>query len=47
MAQMKYYSALINEKGNIAVDDTILVKDVVASAGSRILENYMKEQLNG
>ena len=37
---MKYYSALINEKGNIAVDDTILVKDVVASAGSRILENY-------
>lgn len=37
---MKYYSALINEKGNIAVDDTILVKDAVASAGSRILENY-------
>ena len=37
---MKYYSALINEKGNIAVDDTILVKGEVASAGSRILENY-------
>ncbi len=37
---MKYYSALINEKGNIAVDDTILVKGEVAAAGSRILENY-------
>lgn len=37
---MKYYSALINEKGNIAVDDTILVKDELATAGSKILENY-------
>ena len=37
---MKYYSALINEKGNIALDDTILVKGEVATAGSRILENY-------
>lgn len=37
---MKYYSALINEKGNIAVDDTILVKGELATAGSKILENY-------
>lgn len=37
---MKYYSALINEKADIAVDDTILVKDVVTTAGSRILEGY-------
>ena len=37
---MKYYSVLINEKGNIAVDDTILVKDELATAGSKILENF-------
>ncbi len=37
---MKYYAAQLNEKGNIAVDDTILVKDVVATAGSRILEGF-------
>lgn len=37
---MKYYSALINDKGNIAVDDTILVKDELATAGSKILENF-------
>ncbi len=37
---MKYYSAKINDKGNIAVDDTILVKDVVTTAGSHILEGY-------
>ena len=37
---MKYYAALINEKGNIAVDDTILVKDVVTTAGSYISDGY-------
>ena len=37
---MKYYATRILEKGNIAVDDTILVKDVPATAGSRILENF-------
>ena len=37
---MKYYATKINEKGNIAVDDTILVKDVVSTAGSRILEGF-------
>lgn len=37
---MNRYSAIINEKGNIAVDDTLLVKDVAATAGSRILEGF-------
>lgn len=37
---MKYYRTKINDKGNIAVDDTILVKDVPAAAGSRILEGF-------
>lgn len=37
---MKYYATQINEKGNIAVDDTLLVKDVVTTAGSRILEGF-------
>ncbi len=37
---MKYYATKINEKGNIAVDDTILVKDVVATAGSKILDGF-------
>ncbi len=37
---MKYYAAEINTKGNIAVDDTILVKDVPAYAGSKILEGF-------
>ena len=35
-----YYSAKINNNGNIAVDDTILVKDVTTTAGSRILEGF-------
>ncbi|MBE7032503.1 MAG: hypothetical protein E7401_06035 [Ruminococcaceae bacterium] len=37
---MKYYATQLNEKGNIAVDDTILVKDAVTTAGSRILEGF-------
>lgn len=37
---MKYYATKINEKGNIAVDDTILVKDTPCTAGSRILEGF-------
>ncbi|MBR6572360.1 MAG: hypothetical protein IKK77_01400 [Clostridia bacterium] len=37
---MKYYATKINEKGNIAVDDTILVKDLPCTAGSRILEGF-------
>ena len=36
---MKYYSHKISN-GNIAVDDTILVKDIPATAGSRILEGF-------
>lgn len=37
---MKYYTAQLCDKGNIAVDDTILVKGVQAAAGSRILEGF-------
>ncbi|MBQ4627207.1 MAG: hypothetical protein IJB45_08170 [Clostridia bacterium] len=37
---MKYYAAQICDKGNIAVDDTILVKGIQTSAGSRILEGF-------
>ena len=37
---MSYYKTLISDKGNIAVDDTILVKDFETSAGSRILEGF-------
>lgn len=37
---MNYYVKSINEKGNIAVDDTILVKDAEATAGSYILEGF-------
>lgn len=37
---MKYYAAKLNENGNIAVDDTILVKDAEATAGSYILDGY-------
>ncbi len=37
---MKYYATQINEKGNIAVDDTILVKDAVTTAGSKILDGF-------
>ena len=37
---MKYYATQICEKGKIAVDDTILVKDVVTTAGSHILDGF-------
>ena len=37
---MKYYATKVSDKGNIAVDDTILVKDVVTTAGSRILDGF-------
>ena len=37
---MKYYATKINDKGNIAVDDTILVKDIVTTAGSKILDGF-------
>ncbi|MBQ3523622.1 MAG: hypothetical protein IJA43_04120 [Clostridia bacterium] len=37
---MKYYATQISDKGNIAVDDTILVKDVVTTAGSKILDGF-------
>ncbi|MBR6510560.1 MAG: hypothetical protein IKT38_08145 [Clostridia bacterium] len=34
------YITEINKNGNIAVDDNILVKDVLASAGSHILDSF-------
>ncbi len=37
---MKEYAVKISDKGNIAVDDTILVKGVQTAAGSRILEGF-------
>ena len=37
---MSYYAAKLCEQGKIAVDDTILVKDAPATAGSRILEGF-------
>lgn len=37
---MKYYVTQLCDKGTVAVDDTILVKDAEATAGSRILEGF-------
>ncbi len=37
---MNYYVAKLNEGGNIAVDDTILVKGTTAMSGSKIQEGF-------
>ena len=37
---MKYYATQLCDKGTVAVDDTILVKDTTATAGSHILEGF-------
>jgi len=37
---MKYYAELISDKGNIAVDDTLLVKGYKTTAGSYILDGF-------
>ncbi len=37
---MKYYISEINKDGTIAVDDTILVKGVLCSAGSHIMDGF-------
>ena len=37
---MKYYAEKINDKGTVAVDDTILIKDALSTAGSKILDGY-------
>ena len=37
---MAKYITEINKQGNVAVDDTILVKDYPATAGSKMLENF-------
>ena len=37
---MKEYTVIVNEKGTVAVDDTVLVKGVPAAAGSRMLQGF-------
>lgn len=37
---MKEYTVQLADKGNVAVDDTILVKGAQATAGSRIMEGF-------
>lgn len=37
---MKYYATELCDRGTVAVDDMILVKDAPATAGSRILEGF-------
>ncbi|MBQ6708236.1 MAG: hypothetical protein IJM97_04730, partial [Clostridia bacterium] len=37
---MKYYVTEINANGNIAVDDTLLVKGALTTAGSKILDGF-------
>ena len=38
---MKYYISELNSAGNIAVDDTILVKGTPATAGSHLLDGFV------
>ena len=38
---MKYYINEINSCGTVAVDDTILIKDIPATAGSKMLDNLI------
>ena len=37
---MEYYAVKLNDKGQVAVDDTILLKDSVSSAGSYMLDGF-------
>ncbi|MBQ7045305.1 MAG: hypothetical protein IJN65_02300 [Clostridia bacterium] len=37
---MNFYATKISDKGDIAVDDTLLVKDVLCTAGSNILQGF-------
>lgn len=37
---MSFYKTIISDKGNIAIDDTILVKDTECTDGSKILEGF-------
>ncbi len=37
---MSFYINEINKNGNLAVDDTLLVKDTPTTAGSKMLENF-------
>ncbi len=37
---MKYYTQVLNEKGTVAVDDTILIKDTLSTAGSYMLDGF-------
>ena len=37
---MKEFAVMMNQQGTVAVDDTLLIKGVPATAGSRILEGF-------
>ena len=38
---MKYYAAMQNEQGKVAVDDTLLVQDLQTAAGSKMLKDFL------